>query len=73
MVQEPQVLYCQVFNVFKFKFMVKHFFLNVKKGIRGVPGASVECPASAQVMISQFVSSRLVLGSVLTAQSLEPA
>ena len=29
--------------------------------------------ASAQVMISRFVSSSLVLGSVLTAQSLEPA
>ena len=28
---------------------------------------------SAQVMISRFMSSNLVLGSVLTAQSLEPA
>ena len=33
----------------------------------------VECLASAQVMISQFVSSSLASGSVLTAQSLEPA
>ena len=33
---------------------------------------SVERPASAQVMISQFVSSSPVSGSVLTAQSLEP-
>ena len=33
----------------------------------------VERPTSAQVMISQFVSSSPVLGSVLTAQSLEPA
>ena len=33
----------------------------------------VKCPTSAQVMISQFVSSSPALGSVLTAQSLEPA
>ena len=34
---------------------------------------SVECPTSAQVMISQSVSSSPTLGSVLMAQSLEPA
>ena len=34
---------------------------------------SVKCPTSAQVMISQSVSSSPTLGSVLTAQSLEPA
>ena len=34
---------------------------------------SVKCPTSAQVMISQSVSSSPVSGSVLTAQSLEPA
>ena len=34
---------------------------------------SVECPTSAQVMISWFMSSSPALGSVLTAQSLEPA
>ena len=34
---------------------------------------SVERPTSAQVMISQLTSSSLALGSVLTAQSLEPA
>ena len=34
---------------------------------------SVECPSSAQVMISQFVSLGLALGSVLRAESLEPA
>ena len=33
----------------------------------------VECPTSAQVMISRFVSSSPALGSMLTAQSLEPA
>ena len=33
---------------------------------------SVERPTSAQVMISQFVSSSPASGSVLTAQSLEP-
>ena len=34
---------------------------------------SVEHPTSAQVMISRFVSSSPASGSVLTAQSLEPA
>ena len=34
---------------------------------------SVEFPTSAQVMISQFVSLSPVSGSVLRAQSLEPA
>ena len=34
---------------------------------------SIERPTSAQVMISQFVSSSPASGSVLTAQSLEPA
>ena len=34
---------------------------------------SVERPTSAQVMISQFMSSNPVSGSVLTDQSLEPA
>ena len=34
---------------------------------------SVKRPTSAQVMISQFVSLSPALGSVLTAQSLEPA
>ena len=33
----------------------------------------VERPTLAQVMISQFVNSSPMLGSVLTAQSLEPA
>ena len=33
----------------------------------------VEHPTSAQVMISQFMSSSSASGSVLTAQSLEPA
>ena len=33
----------------------------------------VKHPTSTQVMISQFVGSSPVLGSVLTAQSLEPA
>ena len=34
---------------------------------------SVERPTSAQVMISRFTSLSPVLGSMLTAQSLEPA
>ena len=34
---------------------------------------SVQCPTSAQVMISPFPSSSLESGPVLTAQSLEPA
>ena len=36
-------------------------------------GSSVKRATSAQVMISQFMSWSPVLGSVLTAQSLEPA
>ena len=34
---------------------------------------SVKCPTSAQVMISRFMGSSPVSGSVLTVQSLEPA
>ena len=34
---------------------------------------SVECPTLAQVMISQFMSSGSTSGSMLIAQSLEPA
>ena len=34
---------------------------------------SVKRPTSTQVMILRFMVSRLELGSVLTAQSLEPA
>ena len=34
---------------------------------------SVERPTSAQIMISRFLSSSPASGSVLTAQSLEPA
>ena len=34
---------------------------------------SVKCPTSAQVLISWFTSSSPTSGSVLTAQSLEPA
>ena len=34
---------------------------------------SVKCPTSAQAMISRFVGSSPTSGSVLTAQSLEPA
>ena len=33
----------------------------------------VKCPTSAQVTISRFVGLSLMSGSVLTAQSLEPA
>ena len=33
---------------------------------------SVECPTSAQVMISRFVSLSPMLGSVVTTWSLEP-
>ena len=46
--------------------------INVK--FRGAWAAqSVERPTSAPVMISRFLSSSPELGSVLTAQSLEPA
>ena len=45
-----------------------------KRSLRGAWVAqSVKRPTSAQVMISRFVSSSLVSGSVLMALSLEPA
>ena len=45
-----------------------------EKNFRGAWVArSVKRPASAQVMVSHFVSSSPASGSVLTAQSLEPA
>ena len=48
--------------------------IDFKIEIRGAWVAqSVECPTSAQVMISQLVSSSPASVSVLTAQSLEPA
>ena len=48
--------------------------INIKneRGGASVP-QSVESLTSAQVTISQFVGSSPTLGSVLTAQSLEPA
>ena len=50
----------------------KNFFK--KFNFRGAWVAeSIKCPTSAQVMISQFVSSSPASGTVLTAQSLEPA
>ena len=49
----------------------------VLKGLRHSRGTWVaqwvKCPTSAQVMISWFMGSSPALGSVLTAQSLEPA
>ena len=46
----------------------------IKNFFTGAPGwlRLVECPTSAQVMISQFVSSSPASGSVLTARGLEP-
>ena len=50
---------------------------NMGKTIKRTKGAwavlLVKCPTLAQVIISWFVGSSSVLGSVLTAQSLEPA
>ena len=40
---------------------------------RGCLDQLIKCPTSTQVMISRFVSSSPASGSVLTAQSLEPA
>ena len=44
-----------------------------KEGQGAWVAQSVGHPTSAQVMISWFMSSSPLLGSVLTAQSLEPA
>ena len=49
-------------------------YLNTKQKLRDAWVAQlVKRPTSAQVMISQFMGSSPMLGSVLTAQSLEPA
>ena len=53
-----------------------HSFIcaSIKKDLRGAWAAQpVKRPTSAQVMISQSMSSSPASGSVLTAQSLEPA
>ena len=48
--------------------------VNFKNDYRGTGVAqSAKHPTSAQIMILQFVGSSPMLGSVLTAQSLEPA
>ena len=49
-----------------------HVFLKECSGGTWV-AQSVKCPTSAQVMISPFMSSSPMMGSVLTAQSPEPA
>ena len=49
------------------------FFFKLKWILEGRLGGSVGCPTSAQVMISRFLNSSLMSGSVLTAQGLEPA
>ena len=43
------------------------------KNVGRLGGSSIEHPTSAQVMISWLTSSSPASGSVLTAQSLEPA
>ena len=48
-------------------------FTNLKNPWGAWVASSVECPTSAQVMISQLMSSSPTSGSVLTAQSLERA
>ena len=49
------------------------FKRNKPWGVWVAQSAKLKRPTLAQVTISQFVSSRPALGSVLTAQSLEPA
>ena len=53
-----------------FTYVLSYF---LKYMSRGAWVAQVKHPTSAQVMILRFVSSSLMSGSVLTAQSLEPA
>ena len=50
-----------------------NFIINKKTFWVAWVAQSVKRPTSAQVMISQFVSSSPVFGCVLTAQSLAPA
>ena len=61
-------------SVSKLKIKIKKIFL--KKWLRwwdAWEAKSVKCPTSAQVMISRSVGLSPASGSVLTAQSLEPA
>ena len=54
---------------------MEDIFLNLnyfKRYLECLVVQSIKHPTSAQVMISQFVSLSSTLGSVLTAQSLEP-
>ena len=51
----------------------KNILIVIKKGGGAWVAQSVERLTSAEVMMSQFVSSSPVSGSVQTAQSLEPA
>ena len=70
-----------IYHVFHWPRELEIHFCNVLWDsciIKASPGdawvaQSVKRPTSAQVMISQFVSSSPASGSVLTAQSLEPA
>ena len=56
------------------RFLGQKLLQGFKKKVRGAWVAqSVKPPTSAQVTISQSVSSSPTSGSVLTAQSLEPA
>ena len=58
----------------EWKTMFSSLPLVMQYGVSKTKGEGlVKHPTSAQVMISRFVSSRPMLGSVWTAQSLEPA
>ena len=52
---------------------MESFCFKIKMGWGAWVAQWVDRPTSAQVMISRFVSLSPALGSVLTAQSLEPA
>ena len=55
-------------------FQIRPYKIRINLGGLGVPGwLSLKCLTLAQVMISLFVGSSPMSGSVLTAQSLEPA
>ena len=53
--------------------IAKQVDVTSKSGLGGWVAQSVKHPTSARVMTPRFVGSRPAWGSVLTAQSLEPA
>ena len=60
------------FWIISYEYMRTYSHVKIKSSVNGAPEL-LQCPTLAQVMISQFMSSSPMSGSVLTAHSLELA